>query len=218
VSDATPVHQRSAGRPRRGQTQREGIGLLVGIVALMWVLEVINTIDSNGLDRDGIHARDLGRLWGILTAPFLHASFAHLISNTIPLVFMGAIIALRGAARLAILTGIVIVLGGLGTWLISPSGPSTIGASGLVFGYAAYLFARGFFDRSLLELLTGLIVGAVWGGALISSLVPQQYISWQGHLSGALAGVIAAYLLRRERPPAGEPRRRPRAAAGALAK
>jgi membrane associated rhomboid family serine protease len=190
----------------------------VGIVALMWVLEVINTADSNGLDGDGIHARDIGRLWGIFTAPFLHASFAHLISNTIPFVFMGAIIALRGAARLAVVSGIVIVIGGLGTWLISPSGATTIGASGVVFGYATYLFARGFFDRSLLELLTGLIVGAVWGGALVASLVPQQHISWQGHLSGALAGVIAAYLLRRERPPAGEPRRGPRATAGALAK
>ena len=64
---------------------------------------------------------------------------------------------------------------------------STIGASGVVFGYATYLFARGFFDRSLLELLTGLIVGAVWGAALIASLVPHAGLSWQGHLSGAVA-------------------------------
>ncbi len=130
-------------RPRRGQTQREGLGLLVGIVALMWVIEIINTADSNGLDGDGIYARSLGRLWGILTAPFIHASFGHLISNTIPLLFLGAIIALRGAARLALVTAIVIVIGGLLTWLISPAGVSTIGASGVVFGYATYLFAGG---------------------------------------------------------------------------
>jgi membrane associated rhomboid family serine protease len=203
---------------RRGQLQREGIWLLAGIVAVMWALEVINTIDGNGLDSDGIHARDVGRLWGILTAPFLHASFAHLISNTIPLVFMGVIIALRGAARLGLVTGIVVVIGGLGTWLISPSGPSTIGASGVVFGYATYLLARGFFDRSALELLTGVIVGVVWGGALLVSLVPQQHISWQGHLSGAVAGVIAAYLLRRERPAAGQWRPGGRPAPAALGK
>jgi membrane associated rhomboid family serine protease len=166
----------------------------------MWVVEIINTIDSNGLDGDGIYARNFGHLWGILTAPFIHASFGHLIDNTIPFLFLGLIIALRGAARLAVVTAIVIVIGGLGTWLISSSGVSTIGASGVVFGYASYLFARGFFDRSLLELLTGLVVGVVWGGALLSSLVPHQGISWQGHLSGAVAGVIAAYLLRRERP------------------
>ncbi len=191
--------------------------MLLGIVALMWVIEIINTADSNGLDGDGIYARSLGRLWGILTAPFIHASFAHLISNTIPLVFMGVIIALQGAARLAIVTAIVIAIGGLLTWLISPSGVSTIGASGVVFGYATYLFARGFFDRSLLELLTGLIVGAVWGTALIASLVPQGHISWQGHLSGAVAGVIAAYLLRRQRPAAGQRRRDTGPAVGSLA-
>jgi membrane associated rhomboid family serine protease len=204
-------------RARRGQTQREGVRLLVGIVALMWVIEIINTADSNGLDGDGIYARNLDRVWGILTAPFIHASFAHLISNTIPLVFMGAIIALHGAARLAVVTAIVVVLGGIGTWLISPSGVSTIGASGLVFGYATYLLARGFFDRSLLELLTGLIVGAIWGTVLIASLIPQQHISWQGHLSGAVAGVIAAYLLRRDRPAAGQARRDTGTSARALA-
>jgi membrane associated rhomboid family serine protease len=188
MSTTTPVR-------RKGQTQREGLGLLAGIVALMWVMEVINTADSNGLDSDGIWARNFGRLWGIFTSPFLHASFQHLISNTIPFVFMGVIIALRGAGRLALVTGIVIVLGGLGTWLISPSYPDAIGASGVVFGYATYLLTRGLFDRSLLEILVGVIVGVVWGGALLSSLVPQPGISWQGHLCGAIAGVVAAWWL-----------------------
>src|SRR5581483_4972870 len=104
----------------RARTQRQGLLLLVAIVALMWIIEVINTIDSNGLDSDGIYARNIGRFWGILTAPFIHASFQHLIDNSIPFLFLGAIIALRGALRLALVTGFVIVIGGLGTWLISP--------------------------------------------------------------------------------------------------
>ena len=87
-------------------------------------------------------------MWAIFTAPFLHVSFAHLIDNTIPFVFMGVIIALRGAARLALVTAIVIVVGGLGTWLIAPAHSVTVGASGVVFGYADYLFTRGLFDRS----------------------------------------------------------------------
>lgn len=181
------------------QKQREGITLFAGIVALMWVIEVINSLDGNALDGDGIYARNFGRLWGILTSPFIHASFAHLISNTVPFVFMGLIIALRGAARVAAVTAIVIVIGGLGTWLISPSGAVTIGASGIVFGYATYLLARGLFNRSLLEVLTGVVVGAVWGGALLTSLVPHYGVSWQAHLSGAIAGVIAAWLLRSDR-------------------
>jgi membrane associated rhomboid family serine protease len=189
----------SGGQLIKRRTQREGIELLGAIVALMWLIEVINAIDGYQLTTDGIYARDVDRLWGILTAPFLHVSFGHLISNTIPFVFMGVIIALRGAARLALVTAIVIVLGGLGTWLIAPAHVSTVGASGVVFGYAAYLLARGLFDRSALEVLTGVIVGAVWGGALVASLVPHYGISWQGHLCGAIAGVVAAWLLSGDR-------------------
>jgi membrane associated rhomboid family serine protease len=181
----------------------EGLILLMAIVGLMWVMEVINTLDSNHLASDGIVPRNVGHLWGILTAPFLHVSFQHLIDNTIPFVFMGVIIALRGAARLALVTAIVIIVGGLGTWLVAPAGTSTVGASGVVFGYATYLFTRGLFNRSWLEVLVGVVVGVVWGGALLASLVPQQHISWQGHACGALAGVIAAWLLARPRPAKG---------------
>lgn len=187
---------------RRWQNQREGIGLLLAIVALMWIVEGIDAIDGYGLNQDGIHPRSFSHLWGIFTSPFIHQNFApHLLDNTIPLVFMGLIIALRGARRVAIVTLIVVVLGGLGTWLIGPAHTSTgqpistIGASGLVFGYATYLLTRGFFDRSLLELLTGLVVGVIWGGALLSSLVPHTGVSWQGHLCGGIAGVIAAWVL-----------------------
>ena len=172
--------------PRKGETQRDGIQLLVAIVAIMWLVEIVNALDSQRLDGDGIYPRSVGHLWGIFTAPFLHVGFPHLIDNTIPLVVMGAIIALRGAARLAILTLIVIVIGGLGTWLIGPSHSVTVGASGLVFGYASYLLARGFFDHSRLELLIGAVVAVIWGGALLSSLVPHYGVSWQGHVSGAI--------------------------------
>jgi membrane associated rhomboid family serine protease len=193
------------GKLIRRQTQREGIELLIAIVAVMWVVEIINSLDGNHLGGDGIYARDVGRLWGILTAPFIHASFAHLISNTIPFVFMGLIIALRGAARLALITTIVILAGGLGTWLISPAHVSTIGASGVVFGYAGYLLARGIFNRSALELLVGVVVAAVWGAALVASLVPHGGISWQGHLCGGLAGVLAAWLMSGDRRAAKRP-------------
>jgi membrane associated rhomboid family serine protease len=194
MSTTVPTPRRQTPLGKR-QTQLQGIQLLVGIVAVMWIVEVINTLDSNRLDYDGIYARDVGRLWGIFTAPFIHGSFAHLIANTIPFVFMGLIIALRGAGRLALVTVIVIVIGGLGTWLIAPAHTFTFGASGVVFGYATYLLARGLFDRSALELLTGAVVGAVWGGALLASLVPHYGVSWQGHFCGAIGGVAAAWLL-----------------------
>ena len=204
--------------PTRKEDPRQGLTLLAGIVALMWVVEVINTLDSNALDSDGIVPRDFGRLWSIFSAPFIHASFAHLISNTIPFVFMGVIIALRGAARLALVTAIVIVIGGLGTWLIAPAHTWTFGASGIVFGYATYLLTRGVFDRSSLELLTGAVVGVVWGGALLSSIVPHYGVSWQAHVCGAIGGVVAAWLLARQRAGTGGAPAGTSSAPGALAK
>ena len=175
----------------------EGLGLLAAIVALMWVIEGLNALDGGGLDHGGgIYPRNIDHIWAIFTSPFLHENFyPHLVDNTIPLAFMGVIIAVRGAARLALVTLVVIVVGGLGTWLIAPGNTNTIGASGVVFGYATYLFARGLFDRSALEILTGVIVGVVWGGALVSSIVPHTGISWQAHASGAVGGVVAAWLL-----------------------
>jgi membrane associated rhomboid family serine protease len=215
MSDSVPQPGRPP-TPVKYRTQREGLVLLAGIVALMWLLEVVNTLDSNHLDSDGIWARSFGHLWGIFTAPFLHVSFQHLIANTIPFVFMGVIIALQGAKRLALVTLIVVVVGGLGTWLIAPSHSITVGASGVVFGYAAYLLVRGLFNRSALEVLVGIVVAVVWGGALLSSIVPHYGISWQGHVCGAIGGVVAAYLLRRERPsPSGQTRGTTKAA-GAL--
>ncbi|MFZ0043846.1 MAG: rhomboid family intramembrane serine protease, partial [Solirubrobacteraceae bacterium] len=175
----------------------EGLLLLFGIVGLMWFVELLNVIDGGGLDSEGgIYPRNVGHLWAIFTSPFLHENFyPHLVDNTIPLLFMGAIIALRGAGRLALVTLVVIVIGGVGTWLIAPANTDTFGASGLVFGYATYLFARGLFDRSVLEILTGAVVGVVWGGVLLSSVVPQPGVSWQGHVCGAVGGVVAAWLL-----------------------
>jgi membrane associated rhomboid family serine protease len=182
--------------------RQEGFALLVGVVGLMWVIQLINSLDNYALDRDGLYPHNVDRLWGIFTTPFLHASWSHLIGNTIPFVFMGVLIALEGAKRFAAVTLIVIVLGGLGTWLLSPAGVPVVGASGVVFGYATYLLTRGFFNHSWIEILAGIVVAAVFGSALLASLVPHGNVSWQGHLCGGIAGVIAAWLLSRDRPEA----------------
>ena len=180
---------------QRGQSRSSGFALLFSILAVMWLVEMINALDHGALDSDGLYPRNVDRLWGILTFPFIHASFNHLLDNTIPFLFLGAIIALRGAARLAFITLFVIIVGGLGTWLVSPALPPTVGASGVVFGYAAYLLARGFFDRRLWEVAVGAIVAVFWGAALFASLVPHSGISWQAHLCGGIAGILAAWIL-----------------------
>jgi membrane associated rhomboid family serine protease len=154
------------------------------------------------LDRYGIEPRDVDGLDGIVAAPFLHVGFGHLIGNTIPFVVMGVVIAFEGPLRLVGVTAIAALVSGLGTWLIAPDDTIHLGASGVVFGYATYLIARGAFNRRFTELAIGLVVAVLWGGALLAGLEPQQGISWQGHLFGAIGGVVAARLLARRR---GEP-------------
>ena len=175
----------------------EGFALLVGITAFMWAVEGVNSLDGQRLDGwGGIHPRSIGDLWSVITSWFLHANFSpHLIDNTIPFLFMGAFIALQGAKRLAAVTAIVILVGGVGTWLVAPDNTVTFGASGVVFGFATYLLARGLFDRNIAEVLVGIAVGFVWGAALVDSVVPHQGVSWQAHVCGAVGGVVAAYAL-----------------------
>jgi len=179
-----------------------GFKVIGVMVALMWGLEVIDATAGGSLDQYGIEPRDDGGLVGVVAAPFLHAGFGHLIANTVPFVVMGLVIAFKGAVRVLAVTAIVGLVSGLGTWLVAPEFTLHIGASGVVFGYATYLISRGVFNRDALELAVGLIVVLVWGTALLGGLRPEDGISWQGHLFGAIGGVVAARVLRRERAPA----------------
>lgn len=178
-------------RERYG-AQVGGLRALGVLVAIMWAVEAVNALDSYRLDRDGIVPRNFSHLDGILFAPFLHASFSHLIGNTVPFIILGFVIALAGARRLLLVTLIVALVSGLGVWLTSPGGSVTVGASGVVFGYATYLISRGLFDRQVGEVLVGVVVLVLFGGALISDLIPHTGISWEAHLFGGIGGVLAA--------------------------
>jgi membrane associated rhomboid family serine protease len=180
-----------------------GFALVAGMAAVMWAVEVADKIADGRLDAYGIEPRDVDGLDGVVFAPFLHAGYDHLIGNTIPFVLLGFAIALGGVARVAIVTVIVALVGGLGTWLVAPANTVHIGASGIVFGYAAYLVARGVYSRSATQIGLGVVVLAVWGTTLLRGLVPEDGISWQGHLFGAIGGVLAARLLHRRAARAG---------------
>jgi membrane associated rhomboid family serine protease len=183
--------------PERYAAQVDGLRALGALVAVMWAVELVNALDKYRLDRDGIVPRNLSHLDGIVFAPFLHESFSHLLGNTVPFVILGLAIALAGASRLLLVTLIAALASGLGVWLTSPSGTVTVGASGVVFGYATYLISRGLFDRRIGELLLGIVVLLLFGGALISDLIPHTGISWEAHLFGGVGGVIAAAVLAR---------------------
>ena len=189
----------SARPESRRDVRASGFRVVLALAALMWVGEIADSLADHRLDRYGIEPRDGDGLIGVVAAPFLHAGFGHLVSNTVPFVLMGFAIAFKGAARVLAVTVIVGTVSGVGTWFVAPDDTLHVGASGVVFGYATYLLSRGFFDRDVLELAIGLVVGAIWGTALVGGLLPQEGISWQGHLFGALGGVVAARALARRR-------------------
>ena len=170
----------------------DGFRIVLGMSAVMWVLEVVDKLADNRLDQYGIEPRDGDGLIGVVAAPFLHGGFDHLVGNTVPFLLMGFVIAAQGAIRVLAVTVIVGLVSGLGTWLIAPDNTVHIGASGIVFGYATYLLSRGFFNRSALELAVGAVVAVVYGSALLGGLVPEDGVSWQGHFFGAVGGVVAA--------------------------
>jgi len=171
--------------------------ILGGFVALIWALEIVDSLMGGALDVYGISPHSIIGLRGILFAPFLHGSLAHVAANTIPFLTLGWLIMLRETSDFFFVTIITMFVSGLGVWLTAPPYTIHIGASGLIFGYFGFLLLRGYFERSFAAILFSLIVGLLYGG-LIWGVLPLQYgISWQGHLFGFIGGALAARFLAR---------------------
>ncbi len=173
--------------------------LMIVLVAVMWAIEIVDYMQNGRLDRYGIVAHEPDGLPGILFAPFLHAGFAHLMANSLPLLILGFLAAIRGIGRFLAASLVIILVSGVGVWFTSPPDTLTIGASGLVFGYFGYVVARGLFDRRALDIVLGVVVAVLYYSILWGALPTQPGVSWQGHLFGLIGGVIAAWLLRRRR-------------------
>jgi membrane associated rhomboid family serine protease len=178
-----------------------GGATIVSFVVLLYVIEIFDSLSGHHLDDNGIRPLETDGLTGIIFAPLLHSNWQHLIANTGPALILGFLMTLAGVSRFIFATAIIWILGGFGTWLIgntgAPPGVETnhIGASGLIFGWLTFLIVFGFFTRKVWEIVVGVIVLVVYGGVLLGVLPGTFGVSWQGHLCGAVAGVIAAYLL-----------------------
>lgn len=173
--------------------------LVVGLIALLWALEIVDTVLGNRLDQFGVSPRDLAELPQIVTAPFLHAGFEHLTANTAPLAVLGFLAALRGLGRFVAVSVVVMLVSGLGVWLLAPPATVTLGASGLIFGYFSYVVVRGFLDGDLLGIAVGVVVALLYGSILWGVLPTSAAVSWQAHLFGLVGGALAAWALRARR-------------------
>lgn len=189
---------RSAPAWSAGGRARTAAKVMLGWVAFLWLLEIVDASTGHSLDAFGIEPRRAAELVDVVPASFIHFGFGHVASNSVPLLVFGFLAALGGLRRFAAVATMIIVVDGLGVWLVSPDGSNTAGASGLVFGLFGYLLVRGFVDRRVLDIGAGLLVGAVWGSSILVGISPANTsVSWQGHLFGLAAGVAAAFVFRR---------------------
>jgi membrane associated rhomboid family serine protease len=167
------------------------------LVALLWVVEGVDQADAHRLDQHGIEPRSGEGLVGILLAPFLHASWGHLVSNTFPFFVLGLVVLLDGLRRWGAITLWIVVVSGATVWLIAPGGTVTLGASGVIFGWLTYLLARGLYTRAPGQIAVGVVVLLFYGTVLLGVIPTDSGISWQAHLGGAVGGLLAASRQRR---------------------
>jgi membrane associated rhomboid family serine protease len=181
-------------------TLRTHATILIGLVCVLWAIELIDLLlFRRGLDGLGIRPRTVGGLVGVFFAPFLHGGLAHLAANTVPLLVLGWLVIARRTSDFFVVSIVVVVLGGLGVWLVGGANTVHIGASGLIFGLLGYLLARAYFERSFVSMLIAVPVGLAYGGTLWGVLPTRPGVSWEGHLFGFVAGVVAAWMLAERR-------------------
>lgn len=179
---------------------KSGFGVVLAAVVLMWGIEIVDSVFfGSRLEVNGIQPRSFEGLDGIIWAPLLHGDFAHLVSNTIPFLVLGGLVAIAGLRKWLKITAIIVVIGGGLTWLFA-STATHIGASGVVFGYFGYLIGSAVFERRFAPLIPAAIAIFLYSG-IVFGVIPQEGISWEGHLFGAFGGIAAARILRTTRPP-----------------
>ncbi|WP_432791248.1 rhomboid family intramembrane serine protease [Brevibacterium sp. K11IcPPYGO002] len=172
------------------------------VLAVMWVIEIVDTILPVDLDAFSLQSWNPLSLYGLVTSPLLHSGFGHLLANTFPFLVLGIVIAFEGRRRFWTVTGITALSSGLGAWLTTLPGQHIVGASGIVFGFFGYLALRTWFTDDLLRKIIyfaiGLFIFVTYGASMIFGMLPQTNdISWQGHLFGFAGGIVAAWWLHR---------------------
>lgn len=166
------------------------------MVFLMWLVFAIELFYGYDFGFLGILPRTLWGLVGIATGPIVHGNIVHLISNTVPLLFLGSTlfyfyqrIGPRVFLRCYFITNILV-------WLFSPRVTYHIGASGLIYGISAFLIFFGLLRKDFKTLFISIVVMITYGGIFYGVLPTDPRISWESHLAGFLVGTVSAFQLR----------------------
>ncbi len=171
--------------------------VVLGFVALLYAVEALDVVAGGALDANGVLPRNFAQWDNIIWYPYLHADWAHLTNNAVPLLVLGFLATSGGIAQFLQVTAVIWLTSGLGIWVFGQPGPH-IGASGLVFGFLTFLLVRGLFARSPRQVVVAAAVFAAYGAVLWGVLPGRPGISWEAHLFGALGGVLAAWGVARD--------------------
>lgn len=175
------------------------------MVTLIWLVFFVDHGYGWELNYYGLRPKELRGLIGIFSMPFLHGNFDHLFSNSVPLVLsLGFIFLYFKDSKWKVILGIYLMSGIL-TWFIASSPSNHIGASGLVYGFIAFLVTHAILNKNKNSIAASLILVFLYG-SLIYGIFPEygrligKNISWEGHLSGLISGVLWAFIYRRKGP------------------
>ena len=166
------------------------------LIALIWIVEVVNLLLGHRLVSWGILPRSLTGLIGIPLAPMLHNGFWHAVSNTVPLLILGALTLAGGKRRFWETTVNVTLLSGALVWLFAREAHH-VGASGLVFGYFGVILARAYIERSITAIAISIVTVMAYGGLIFGILPLRSYVSFESHLFGLIAGFAVVWLDRK---------------------
>ena len=167
---------------------------------LLWVIYLITYLFEIPTFKLGILPRNFSGLVGIFTSPLIHGGFSHLVSNSTPLIFMGLGI-FYFYPKVAYKVFTVIYLGtGILVWIFARE-VYHIGASGIIYGFASFLFFSGIFRKDNRSIALALVVIFLYGGLIWGVLPFEKGVSWESHLFGAIVGVITAFIFRKIDPP-----------------
>jgi membrane associated rhomboid family serine protease len=178
------------------RTLQQAAGRSAAVVSLMFVVLAADLLLQHSQERTlaglGIVPRTEHGLLGILFSPLLHANPAHLFANALPLFILLTLLFWDRHYHPWQTLGSVWLGSGLGTWLIGRGGSVHIGASSIIFGLVTYLGVAGLLMRSWRSAFVAILVLLAFGGILYGVLPQRGPVSWEGHLCGAVAGVLAA--------------------------
>ncbi len=163
------------------------------LLVSMWLVYSLQFFFVYDLSTYGIMPRTYIGLLYIPISPWVHHNTAHLIFNSVPLLVLGFLVHLNGRTEFWWVTILIILLSGLGTWLIGNAG-SHGGASGLIMGYWSYILASAIFTRSIKSIFLALVALLFYGGIIYVLLDTRPHISWAGHASGFLAGIVTVWI------------------------